>query len=45
MFEGLDGVEDINLIMDDGRYNFEWDEENSPRRLIPIIITKSGLGL
>ena len=40
MFEGLDGVEDINLIMDDGRYNFELDEEKNPKQCIPIKINK-----
>ena len=27
MFEGMDGAVDINLVMDDGRYNFEWEAD------------------
>jgi hypothetical protein len=26
-FEGVDGAVDINLVMDDGRYNFEWQAD------------------
>jgi len=30
LFEGMNGIEDIGLIMDDGRYNSEWENDINP---------------